>query len=60
MLTWLANNIGTIIICAVIIAIVCLIIFFRVKNKKAGKSSCGCGCSNCAMNGACHDKDKAK
>jgi hypothetical protein len=25
-----------------------------IRDKKAGKSSCGCGCANCAMAGKCH------
>jgi hypothetical protein len=27
-----------------------------VKNKKQGKSSCGCGCSSCGMKDSCHGK----
>ncbi len=61
MLVWLQNNIGTIIICAVLLAIVGEIVAVMAKNKKKGKSSCGCGCENCAMNGACHEnKEKNK
>jgi len=33
--------------------IVALIVRGIIKNKKSGKSGCGCGCSGCAMNGAC-------
>ena len=56
MLTWLSQNIANIIICAVLIAIVAAIIINMVKNKKKGKSSCGCGCTDCPMSGACHSK----
>lgn len=49
-------NIGTIIILAVVAFIVGLIVRSMIKNKKAGRSSCGCGCSTCAMNGQCHSK----
>ena len=37
-----------------LIVIVALIIISMVKDKKAGKSSCGHGCQNCAMHGKCH------
>ena len=30
-----------------------------IKDKKAGKSSCGCNCANCAMAGKCHSQTKA-
>ncbi len=54
MLEWLANNLATIIICAILIGIVAAIIVHMVKNKKHGKSACGCGCSSCPMEGSCH------
>ncbi len=54
MTEWLTANLGTIIVSVVLIAIVSLIISDMVKKKKQGKTSCGCGCANCAMKGACH------
>ncbi len=56
MFSWLAQNLATVIICAVLIAIVTAITFCMIRDKKQGKSSCGCGCQSCAMNGACHKK----
>ncbi len=56
MLTWLGENFATIIICAVLIAVVAAIIVRMVKNKKKGKSSCGCGCADCPAGGSCHSK----
>ncbi len=53
-MTWLGENIGTIIVIAVLVLIVGLIIRGMIKNKKSGKSSCGCGCSECAMKDKCH------
>lgn len=38
------------------LAVALLVIFVIVKmirDKKAGKSSCGCNCSGCAMAGKC-------
>ena len=54
MLEWLANNWGGLLIGAILIAVVVLIIVGIVKDKKKGKSSCGCKCSSCAMCGKCH------
>ena len=56
MLTWIAANIGTILISAVLLFVVVLIIVKLVKDKKKGKSSCGCNCAHCAMSGSCHQK----
>ena len=54
MLTWLNENLGTIIITLVLIAIVSVIIARMIKNSKQGGASCGCGCEHCAMKGRCH------
>lgn len=56
MLAWLSQNLGTIIICLVLILIVGSIIFCMIRNRKKGKSSCGCGCGSCPMGGSCHSK----
>ena len=54
MLQWIATNLGTILICAVLLAAVALILRSLLRQKKQGKSSCGCGCAHCAMHGSCH------
>ena len=55
MFEWIGKNIGTIIVLAVLVAIVTLIIVKLVSDKRKGRSaSCGCGCEGCAMHGACH------
>lgn len=56
MFRWLAANSGTVIICAVLIAIVAAIIAGMIRKKKQGKSvTCGCGhCAACPMQGSCH------
>ena len=56
MIGWLVSNISTIIIALIIGAIVAAVIVKMVRDKKRGLSSCGCNCSACAMNGACHKK----
>lgn len=45
---------GWIFVLIVLIAVVALIIFTLIRDKKAGRSSCGHGCQNCAMHGKCH------
>lgn len=48
MLTFIKANIGTIIVALIVAAIVCAIIVKLVKDKKRGKSTCGCDdCCNC-------------
>lgn len=54
MLTWIMGNMATIIISVILMIVVAAIIASMVRNKRKGKSSCGCGCAGCAMNGTCH------
>ena len=42
------------IIIAVIALIVGGVIFKLVRDRRAGKSGCGCGCDGCAMKDSCH------
>ena len=56
MLTWIKANLATVIISAVLIVIVAAIIVSIVKDKRCGKSSCGCKCASCPMSGSCHNK----
>ena len=55
MLNWIANNISTVLISLGLLIIVSAIIAKLVKDKKKGKSSCGCNCAHCAMSGSCHN-----
>lgn len=56
MFAWFTANLATILIGAALLAAVAGIIASMVKNKKKGKSSCGCGCESCALSEACHGK----
>lgn len=56
MLTWIMENMATIIISVILMIVVAAIIASMVRNKRKGKSSCGCGCAGCAMNGTCHQE----
>ena len=54
MLAWISANLINIVLTAVIVLIVGLLIFVMVRDKKAGKSSCGRNCAGCASCGGCH------
>ena len=56
MAAWLEQNAATVIISAVLLAVMILIPVCRIRAKKKGKSSCGCGCANCPMSGECGKK----
>ena len=49
---------GTAFVAAILIPVVVLIIMQMVKDKRAGKSSCGCKCAGCANAGMCHANAK--
>ena len=56
MFEWFAANGGTLAVAAVLAAVIILIVRNMIKDKKAGKTSCSCGCSGCAMEHTCHKK----
>ena len=56
MLQWIGANIGTILICLVLIVVVFFIVRSLLRQKKQGKSSGGCNCAHCAMHGSCHSQ----
>lgn len=55
MLNWIVANIGSIIVALVLVLIVTAIIVKMIRDKKRGKSSCGCGCAGCAFSKSCHN-----
>ena len=56
MLQWICENIGTIAVGLVLLAVVILIVRIMMRDKKQGKSSCGGNCAGCAACGSCHNK----
>lgn len=60
MLQWFSDNLGTILISLGLLAVVALIIRSQIRQKKQGKSSCGCNCAHCAMAGSCHSANQQK
>ena len=45
---------GTFIVLLVLAAVVVMTVRRLARDKKAGRSSCGCGCSHCAIADTCH------
>lgn len=43
----MGSVLGTIIVGAVLLAIVGAIVWKMISDKKKGKGSCSCGCGNC-------------
>ncbi len=60
MLEWLSQNIGTIVIIAVLAVSFGLMLRSLIRDKKAGKSSCGGSCAGCANACYCHPQAAAK
>lgn len=53
MLEFLQNNWGSLLVGAIVLSVVVLIIVKLVRDKKAGKYTCGGNCGSC---GACSGK----
>jgi len=53
-MNWFAENIGTVVVAVILIAVVALITRKLILDKKKGKSSCGNHCASCPMSGSCH------
>ena len=57
MFAWIADNLVTIAVAAVLLAVVAIAVVSLVRGKKR----CSCGCSgNCAACGACCCAEKSK
>lgn len=54
MWNWLSENWATIVVSIVFFGLLIAIAIKLIKDKKQGKSSCGCACKGCAMCGKCH------
>ncbi|MDO5558067.1 MAG: FeoB-associated Cys-rich membrane protein [Oscillospiraceae bacterium] len=59
MISFIYENAGTLCVAAVLAVIVGLVIAKMIRDRKNGHGSCGCGCSSCAANGACHSGCKS-
>ena len=55
-MTWLAENIMSVVLLAVVALIVFFIVWSKIRAKKSG--GCGCGCSGCSGCSCGAGKDK--
>ena len=46
MLQFLKDNLATILVSAAVLTVVVFVIVKLVRDKRKGKSTCGCGCEN--------------
>ena len=54
MLTWLSANLVNLVIVAILVLVVGLAIRGMIRDRKAGKCSCGGNCASCgACSGGC-------
>ena len=60
MLAWLSENLATILVGLAVLALLLAIVFHMIRQKKQGKTSCGCGCEGCAMKDSCHPQKDQK
>ena len=54
MISWIVANAGTILVLLIVAGCAFLAAGKLVRDRRKGKTSCGCGCANCAMKGSCH------
>lgn len=50
MIDFILKNIASIVVCLVILCLLILAVIKIIKDKKSGKSPCGCNCENCNFN----------
>lgn len=54
MTEFIMNNLGTIIVGLIVLALLILVSVKMISDEKKGKSSCGGGCGSCPNAGLCH------
>lgn len=54
MIEFIVNNIGSVIVGLAVLALIVLLLWKLISDKRKGKSSCGCGCGSCPNAGLCH------
>lgn len=55
---FLMNNLGTIVVAAILLIVLALVAKKMISDRKQGKSSCGCGCGDCPNSALCHPEHK--
>ena len=59
MISWIADNIGTIVVLLVLVLIVAAVVRSMIRDKRCGKSSCGGNCAHCNLCAAGHSAGTA-
>ena len=54
MAEFFAENGGTVLVLSIVAAVAAGVLVYLLRQRKAGKSGCGCGCANCPSKGICH------
>lgn len=60
MLTRFLYVLPTLLVSLLLLALLILIILKLRSDRKKGRSSCGCNCGHCPMNGTCHNGQPAE
>lgn len=60
LISFISQNLGTIIVAAAVAALVIFLVAKLIRDKRAGKSGCSCGCSSCPMSSGCPSASKEK
>ncbi|MBP5332032.1 MAG: FeoB-associated Cys-rich membrane protein [Lachnospiraceae bacterium] len=55
---WFRSNIANVLIVLILICLVGLAVRVIIRNKRSGKSSCGCDCCNCPVSDGCHKPER--
>ncbi len=58
MLEWITANLATIVVAAIVVAVVAFVIVKMVKDRKKGRGTCSCGCGGCPQAGTCRTQPK--
>ena len=59
MFSWLAANLGTVLVGALLPAVIVGVIALMHRDKARRKNSCAHGCDHCAMHGQCRAPARA-
>ena len=60
MYEWLSSHIADICLTALLVIIIAAIIAKLIRDRKNGRSSCGCDCGHCANSSLCRFKTDTK
>ena len=59
-MAWLTDNMGTIVVAAILAIIVALILRKMIRDRRAGRRSCSCGCEGCPGSATCGKRPGAE